>query len=89
MEVTDGNDGAPAAGTSIAVAATIQLFLCTPETLHIGTNRAHTPGALLKKRHNYRHTKVLGATRRDPMSRLHVGVPPTKLVLRLIEQVLA
>ena len=39
MEVTDGNDDALIAG--IAVAATMQLFVCTPETSHIGTNRAH------------------------------------------------
>ena len=39
MEVIDGNDGALAAG--IAVAAAMQLFVCTPETLHVGTNRAH------------------------------------------------
>ena len=40
MEVTDGNDGALAAGI-IAVAATMQLFVCTPETSHVGTLRAH------------------------------------------------
>ena len=39
MEVTDGNDGALAAG--ISVAATVQFFVCTPETSHVGTNRAH------------------------------------------------
>ena len=37
MEITDGNDGVLAAG--IAVAATMQLFVCTPETSHVGTNR--------------------------------------------------
>ena len=37
MEVTAGNDGALAAG--ITVAATMQLFVCTPETSHFGTNR--------------------------------------------------
>ena len=36
MEVIDGNDGVLAAG--IADAATMQLFVCTPET---GTNRTH------------------------------------------------
>ena len=35
MEVTDGNYGVLAAG--IAVAATMQLFVCTPETSHVGT----------------------------------------------------
>ena len=39
MEVIDGNDGVLAAG--IAVTATMQLFVCTPETSHVGTNRAH------------------------------------------------
>ena len=39
MKVIDGNDGVLAAG--IAVAATMQLFVCTPETSHVGTNRAH------------------------------------------------
>ena len=37
MEVIDGNDGVLAAG--IAVAATMQSFVCTPETSHVGTNR--------------------------------------------------
>ena len=37
MEVIDGNDDVLAAG--IAVAATMQLFVCTPETSHVGTNR--------------------------------------------------
>ena len=39
MDVVDGNDSALAAG--IAVAATMQLFVCTQETSHVGTNRAH------------------------------------------------
>ena len=39
MDVIDGNDGVLAAG--IAVAATMQLFVCTPETSHVGTNRTH------------------------------------------------
>ena len=39
MEVTDGNDGALAAG--IALAATMQSFVCTHETSHVGTNTAH------------------------------------------------
>ena len=36
MQVTAGNDGALAAG--ITLAATMQLFVCTPETSHFGTN---------------------------------------------------
>ena len=39
MEVIDGNDSVLAAG--IAVAATMQLLVCTPETSHVGTNRTH------------------------------------------------
>ena len=39
MDVIDGNDGVLAAG--IAFAATMQLFVCTPETSHVGTNRTH------------------------------------------------
>ena len=39
IEVTDGNDGALAAG--IALAATMQSFVCTHETSHVGTNMAH------------------------------------------------
>ena len=39
MEVTAGNDGALAAG--IALAATMQSFVCTHETSHVGTNMAH------------------------------------------------
>ena len=39
MEVTAGNDGALAAG--IALVATMQSFVCTHETSHVGTNMAH------------------------------------------------
>ena len=40
MEVTDGNDGALAAG--IALAATMHSFVCTHETSHVvRTNMAH------------------------------------------------
>ena len=39
MEVTDGNDRALAAG--IALAATMQSFVCTHQTSHVGTNMAH------------------------------------------------
>ena len=39
MEVTAGNDGALAAG--ITLAATMQSFVCTHETLYVGTNMAH------------------------------------------------
>ena len=39
MEATDGNDGTLAAGINLA--ATIQSFVCTHETSHVGTNMAH------------------------------------------------
>ena len=39
MEVTDGNDGALAAG--IALAAMKQSFVCTHETSHVGTNTVY------------------------------------------------
>ena len=40
MEVIDGNDSVLAVG--IAVAATMELYYVrTPETSHVGTNRAH------------------------------------------------
>ena len=39
MEVTAGNDGALATG--IALAASMQSFVCTHETSHVGTNMAH------------------------------------------------
>ena len=40
MEVTDGNDGALVAG--IALAATMQSFVCTPKTSHVGINMAYS-----------------------------------------------
>ena len=39
MEVTAGNDGALAAG--IALAATMESFVCTHETSRVGTNMVH------------------------------------------------
>ena len=39
MKVTDGNDEALAAG--IALAATMESFVCIHETSHVGTNMAH------------------------------------------------
>ena len=38
-KVTDGNDGALAAG--IALAATMQSFVCTRATSHVGTSMTH------------------------------------------------
>ena len=39
MEVTDGNDEVLAA--VIALAATVESFVCIHETWHVGTNIAH------------------------------------------------
>ena len=38
--------------------------------------------------HTFRYTKVCRAAGRDLMSRLDVDLPPPKLLLRLIEQLL-
>ena len=65
MEVTDGNDGALAAG--IAVTAPMQLFVCTPETSHAGgTNRAHI---VLSSSQENEHIMIYqGASGRDKRS---------------------
>ena len=88
MEIINGNDGVLAAG--IAVAAMMQLFVCTPETSYVGTNRTHI---VLKTypQENAHLTIHQGASGREKrsMSRLYVGLPPTKLLLRLIERLLA
>ena len=65
MEVIDENDGVLAAG--IAVAATMQLFVCTPETSHVGTNRAHI--VLKTSSQEYAHLTIyLGASGREKRS---------------------
>ena len=92
MEVIDGNDGALAAG--IAVAATMQLFaLQRPSHLIDSTNRACHIDLNSSPRENthltIRYTKARRAPRIDSTSRLHAGLPPTKLLLRLTEQLLA
>ena len=88
MEVTAGNDGALATG--IALAATMQSFVCTHETSHVGTNMAHRDLnilALLKKMHSLPYQGAPGAGKRlNYSNRLGVGLPPTKLLLRLTEQ---
>ena len=65
MEVIDGNDGVLTAG--IAVAATMQLFVYTPETSHVGTDRAHK---VLKTspRENAHLTIYQGASGREKRS---------------------
>ena len=90
MEVTDGNDGALAAG--IALATTMHSFVCTHETSHVGTDMAHrvrNSSTALKKMHTL-PTKERRAAGRDIIininSRLDVGLPPTKLLLPLTEQ---
>ena len=64
MEVIDGNDGVLAAG--IPVAATMQLFVCTPETSHVGTNRAHI--VLKTSQENAHLTIYQGASGREKRS---------------------
>ena len=64
MEVIDGNDGVLAAG--IAVAATMQLFVCTPDTSHVGTNRTHK--VLKTSQENAHLTIYQGASGREKRS---------------------
>ena len=89
MEVIDVNAGALAASLSLPRCG--YLFVCTPETSHVGTNRAHIVlnSSPQENAHLTIYTKTRRAARRDSMSRLHVGLPPTKLLLRLTEQLLA
>ena len=69
MEVIDGNDVVLAAG--IAVAATMQLFVCTPETSYVGTNRAHIvpKTSPQENEHLTIYSKARRAARRDPVGR--------------------
>ena len=69
MKVTEGNDGAVAAG--IALAATMQSFVCTLATSLVQTWPTEFKIALLKR-----------------ISRLDVGLPSTKLLLQLTQQLL-
>ena len=89
MEVTAGNDGALAAG--ITLAATMQSFVCTHETSRVGTNMAHR--VLNSSTQENVHLTIYqgapgGGKRVNYGSRLDVGLPPTKLLLRLTEQLL-
>ena len=85
MEVTDGNDGALAAG------ATMQLFVRTPETSHVvGTNRPHK--VLNRSTQEYgqlvHFTKRKRAGPRGGTELVDMGLQPTKLLLRLTKQLL-
>ena len=87
MKVTDGNDGALAAG--IALAATMQSFVCTHATSHVGIK--HDPQSskqLYSREWTPYQTKARRAAGRDWTSRLDVGLPPTKLLMQLTEQLL-
>ena len=87
MEITAGNDGALAA--AIAFAATMQSSVCTHETSHVGTNMAHR--VLNSSTQENVHLTIPKARRGKRLnygSRLDVGLPPTKLLLRLTEQLL-
>ena len=81
MGVIDGNDGVLAAG--IAVATTMQLFVCTPETSHVGTNRTYI--VLRTSPQENVHLTIPSKARRGNRlnygSRLDVDLPPTKLLL--------
>ena len=66
MVVIDGNDGVLAAG--IAVAATMQLFVCTPETSHVGTNRACIIVLKTSTQENAQLTIYQGASGREKRS---------------------
>ena len=66
MEVTDGNDGVLVAG--IAVAATMQLFVYTPETSHVGTNRAHIVLKTFPQENAHLTTMYQGASGREKRS---------------------
>ena len=66
MEVVDGNDGVLAA--IIAVAATMQLFVCTPETSHVGTNRTHIIVLKTSPQENAHLTIYQGASGREKRS---------------------
>ena len=66
MEIIDGNDGVLAAG--IAVAATMQLFVCTPETSHVGTNRTYYIVLKASSQENAHLTIYQGASGREKRS---------------------
>ena len=66
MEVTAGNDGALAAG--ITLAATMQLFVCTPETSHFGTNRTDIVLKTFPQEKNAHLTICQGASGREKRS---------------------
>ena len=66
MEFIDGNDGVPAAG--IAVAVTMQLFVCTPETSHVGTNTVHIIVLKTSPQENAHLTIYQGASGREKRS---------------------
>ena len=86
MEVTAGNDGALAAG--ITLAATMQFVLTRLRTL-VPTWPTEFSIALLKKMYTLPYQGAPGGGKRlNYGSRLDVGLPPTKLLLRLTEQLL-
>ena len=81
MEITDGNDGVLAA--EIALAATMQSF--------VGSNMAHRVLIISSHQehmHTLYQTKARRVAGRDRISRLDMGLQPTKLLLRLTEQLL-
>ena len=56
-------------------------YLFMLETPHVGTNRAYVLlNRFLKKMHTLPYIKARRAARKDPLSMLDVGLPPTKLM---------
>ena len=65
------------------------IFVCTHETSHVGTNMAHRVlNSSTQENVHLTMTKARRGKRLNYGSRLDVGLPPTKLLLRLTEQLL-
>ena len=64
------------------------IFVCTHETSHVGTNMAHRVLNSSTRKCTPYHTKARRGKRLNYGSRLGVGLLPTKLLLRLTEQLL-
>ena len=63
MEVNAGDDGVLAAG--IALAVTMQSFVCTHETSHVGSNMAHRVLSSSTQENVHLHTIPRRARRRE------------------------
>ena len=89
IEVADGNDGALKAG--IVVAAPMKLFILKRPCTLVGTDRDHisivSSIAVIKKCKPYR-TKAGRPAGIDSISKLDVGLPTTKLLMRLTDKII-